>query len=231
MPRRTLPVVLAAGLAACGEGRGPLAPAPAPAPVTSPAPTARYRVTFDAVWSASTHPTDIPRTPHFSGLIGATHGDGVRFWEAGALASEGIRAMAERGRKSPLDEEVLAAIAAGGAQHLLSGGDIGLSPGTVMLDFEIAAAHPLVTLVSMVAPSPDWFVGVSGLDLRDGRDWAAERVVALRPWDAGTDSGATFESRDRATVPREPIAPLTAGPLLVGSDAAPLGTFTFRRLP
>jgi hypothetical protein len=188
-------------------------------------------VTFEAVWNASTHPTDVPRVPHFSGLIGATHHAGASFWEPGVLASEGIRAMAEQGRKSPLDQEVLSAIAAGGAQHLLSGAAIELSPGTVVLDFEIARGHPLVTLVSMVAPSPDWFVGVTALDLREGGDWVPERVVPLRPWDAGTDSGVTFESRDRPSVPREPITPITEGPLLVGSEVPPLGTFTFRRLP
>ena len=230
MLRRALLIVLVAGPWGCADGKGPLS-ATAPAPVASPAPTARYRVTFDAVWNAATHPTDFPRVPHFSGLIGATHRAGVSFWEPGALASEGIRAMAELGRKTPLDQEVLSAIAAGGAQHLLSGGAIDLSPGTVVLDFEAASAHPRVTLVSMVAPSPDWFVGVSGLDLVDGGDWVAERVVPLRPWDAGTDSGVTFESRDRPTVPREPIAPITTGPLLVGSDVPVLGTFTFRRLP
>ena len=28
--------------------------------------------------------------------------------------------------------------------------------------------RPVVSVVSMLAPSPDWFVGVAGLDLRDG---------------------------------------------------------------
>jgi hypothetical protein len=222
--------VLLCSLAACSEGANPVSPS-RPAATPSAAPTARYRVTFDAVWSASTHPQEIPRVPHFSGLIGATHRDGQRFWQEGALASEGIRAMAEQGRKSPLDQEIQAAIASGAAQHLLSGGAIDLSPGSVALDFEVGREHPLVTLVSMVAPSPDWFVGVSGMSLMDGGDWVTERTVALRPWDAGTDSGASFESRDRATVPREPIAPITTGPLAAGAGTPPLGTFTFRRLP
>ena len=73
--------------------------------------------------------------------------------------------MAEQGRKTRLDAEVAAAVAEGRAQQVLSGGDVPLSPGTVSLDFDITRDHPLVTLVSMVAPSPDWFVGVSGLGL------------------------------------------------------------------
>jgi hypothetical protein len=230
MLQRILLVTLVVGNWACSGRENPASPA-VPSPIVTAAPTARYRVTFDATWSASTHPSETPRVPHFSGLIGATHREPQRFWEAGALATEGIRAMAEMGRKTPLDQEVVAAIAAGGAQHLLSGGSIDLSPATVALDFEISRDYPLVTLVSMVAPSPDWFVGVSGASLLDGGDWVPERVVSLRPWDAGTDSGVTFESRDRATVPREPIARITTGPLVVGADVPPMGTFTFRRLP
>jgi len=224
---RRVVVCLALVTGGCASGSDPLPTGASPVP--GAAATARYRVTFDGSWSAATHPTEIPRVPHFSGLIGATHHAGVRFWAEGVLATEGIRAMAEMGRKTPLDQEVQAAMAAGTAQHLLSGGAIDLAPGVVALDFEVGREHPLVSLVSMVAPSPDWFVGVSSLPLLEGGDWVAERVVPLPAWDAGTDSGLTFESRDRATVPREPIARVTTGPL--GADRAPLGTFTFRRLP
>lgn len=216
---------------ACG-GRSPVASdaTSAPAPSPTPAPVARYRITFDATWSAETHPTDIPRTPHFSGLIGGTHDGRARFWEEGRLASEGIRLMAEQGRKTPLDAEVAAAVAEGRAQHVLSGGDVPLSPGTVSLDFDVTRDYPLVTLVSMVAPSPDWFVGVSGLGLIENGSWVAEKVVILHPYDAGTDSGVTFSSPDVKTVPPEPILRITTGPFLVGSSVPPVGTFTFRRI-
>lgn len=231
MLQRFVPLTLVAlGTLSCSDGARPAAPA-APSPVAPAAATARYRVTFDAIWSMATHPEDFPRTPHFSGLIGGTHREPQRFWQPGALATEGIRAMAEQGRKTPLDHEVQGAITAGTAQYLLSGGDVDLSPGSVALEFEIGRDYPLVTLVSMVAPSPDWFVGVSALSLIEGGDWVAERVVALEPWDAGTDGGVTFESRDRPSSPREPIARITTGPLGAGGMPSPMGTFTFRRLP
>ena len=102
-------------LAACG-GSSPVAPVPvAPSPSPTPAATARYRVTFDATWSAQTHPTDIPGNAHFSGLIGGTHRSTVTFWSEGGLASEGIQLMAERGRQTPLDLEVGAAAIAASA--------------------------------------------------------------------------------------------------------------------
>lgn len=209
-----------------------MAPTPTAVPSTIPtaAATARYRVTFDASWSALSHPTDIPRNPHFSRLIGGTHKSTVKFWEPGAMASEGIRLMAEQGRTTPLDTEVEAAIAAGQAQRVLVGDGIDRSPDRASLDFEISRDFSRVTLVSMLAPSPDWFVGVSGLDLIENGNWVTEKVVVLQPWDAGTDSGATFSSADLRTSPFEPIHLIGTGPLLVGASVPPVGTFTFRRL-
>ncbi len=149
-----------------------------PAPPPQSAPPARYTATFDATWSATTHA--VPADPHFSPLIGGTHNSLVTFWREGALASDGIKDMAERGRTSPLDTEVQAAIAAGTAQRILRGDGIP-SPGTTTIQFDISAEFPLVTLVTMVAPSPDWFAGVSGLNLLDGTRWLDERTVPLIP--------------------------------------------------
>jgi hypothetical protein len=208
----------------------PSGPASADAPpAITAAPTARYRVTFESTWSQEIHPNDWPSDAHYSRLIGGTHRDPVRFWSAGALASEGIRRMAEEGRITPLDEEVQAAIAAGTAQHLLTGGALNSTPGAIELEFEIGRDYPLVTLVTMVAPSPDWFVGVSALPLLEG-DWVAERRVTLLPWDAGTDNGVTFRSPNRPADPRQPIHLVEDGPFRVGASVPPVGTFTFRRL-
>lgn len=152
----------------------------------------QYEAIFDATWSEQTHPKDFPPNPHFSGLIGGTHNDQVAFWKEGELATPGIRLMAEAGSKSPLDSEIQAAISAGTAYSLISGGGIGHSPGVVSVEFEISETHPLVALVSMIAPSPDWFVGVSGVSLRENEAWRQEVVVNLDPYDAGTDSGTTY---------------------------------------
>ena len=214
--------------AACGGGTvtGPAAVPPSPIP--APAATARYEVVFDANWHETTHA--VPPNPHFSRLIGGTHDGRVAFWAEGGIASEGIKRMAEIGAQAPLDEEVLAAVAAGTAQHLLAGREQPANPGTTRLEFEIGRAHPLVTLVTMVAPSPDWFVGVSGLPLFESGDWVREKEVPLLPWDAGTDSGASFLAADRPTRPRQPIARIAGPPLVEAGVPRPLGRFVFRRI-
>ena len=207
----------------------PEQPAP-PAPPPPPPTTVRYRVVFDALWSQATHPQDYPGNPHFSPLIGGTHSAAVRFWADGAIASDGIKRMAEQGFTSPLDAHINDAIAAGTARALILGGRIQLSPASVAVEFEVHQSHPLLTLVTMVAPSPDWFVGVSGLPLfADGR-WVESMTVDLRPWDAGTDGGRSYESPDAPLNPRQPISPLTSPPVGVNGMTAPMGRFVITLL-
>lgn len=49
-----------------------------------------------------------------------------------------------------------------------------------------------MSFVSKIDPSPDWFVGVSGLDLCDDVTWIESKELELYPWDAGTDGGYTY---------------------------------------
>lgn len=190
---------------------------------------ASYTVIFTATWSATTHPVDFPANAHFSGLIGATHNQDVVFWRNNELASAGIQDMAERGRKSPLSEEVDTAITEGSARFKLSGDGIDVSPGNVSLDFTVSVDHPLVSLVSMIAPSPDWFVGVADLQLRDGDDWVDSLRVELYAWDAGSDDGVTYASANAPSTPHVPIYPLIDGVVMVGDTVPAFGAFTFFR--
>ncbi len=193
----------------------------------APGHPARYRVTFEATWSAATHPEDFPANPHFSWLIGGTHTDQIEFWAVGDTASLGIERMAEWGSITPLDEEIGAAVVAGEAGEVFSSADYTVSPGSMETEFTATPGFPLATVVTMVAPSPDWFTGVAGLDLRDGDAWAEEVVVQMWPYDAGTDSGATYTAGNSNTVPAEPIAAIDGAPFAPG---VPLGTMTFTLL-
>ena len=195
--------------------------------LAAPSHSAVYDVTFDATWSAATHPTTFPPGPHFSWLIGGTHDDFVAFWAEGAPASLGIRRMAEWGSTTPLDLEVLAAATAGHAGEVIESLTYPESPGSVSTTFTIAPATPLVTLVTMIAPSPDWFTGVAGLDLRDGDGWLPTLTVDLYPYDAGTDSGTGYTSADQPTSPQDPITAIAGAPFTPG---VPVGSLTFTLL-
>ena len=105
-----------------------------------------------------------------------------------------------------------------------------MSPGTRTVEFDVTTAFPYVTLVTMVAPSPDWFVGVSALPLLANGEWRTEVVVELSPWDAGTDSGASYESGNADMVPPASIALLRTAPVVVNGSVPAFGRFIFRRL-
>ncbi|MYH10326.1 MAG: hypothetical protein F4012_03475 [Gemmatimonadales bacterium] len=225
------PLVLTVALAAkagCGgagtdPGPGP-APEPPPAPVTST--TATYRVVFESTWSASTHPANFPGGAHLSPLIGAVHNGGVTFWEADGNATPGIESMAETGGTGTLTAEIQAEIP-GAALTVINGSGIRSPGSTTIQAIALREDFPLITLVTMIAPSPDWFVGVSGLSLRDtDGNWIGELEVVLYPYDAGTDSGPDYASANDDTQPREPIHSLRGERPF--SDE-PIGTFTFTR--
>ncbi len=190
--------------------------------------SADYTVTFASTWSEATHPAGFPASPHFSGLIGGTHNEQVSFWATGGTASLGIKQMAELGAKAALRGEVQTAIDSGNAEFVLSGGGIGRSPGSRRLNFSMSQTFPLVTLVSMLAPSPDWFVGVRDLPLFQGGQWVDTLTVVLYVYDAGTDSGSSYESPNQVTSPQEPIARIETSPFLVAGQVRPVGTFFFR---
>lgn len=65
--------------------------------------------------------------------------------------------------------------------------------GRTFAVFRVDRLHHLVSLLTMLGPSPDWIVGVSALELcLRNCSWVAEKVMNLYPWDAGTDSGYTY---------------------------------------
>ncbi len=204
------------GLLACDSA--------APADPPTARADARYTVTLDATWSAATHPDAFPPNPHFSRLTGATHGTGLHLWQTGQPASGGVRSMAETGATAALRAEVEAL---GARAVYVEGGPLRLSPGTASLALTVTEARPLATVVAMIAPSPDWFVGVDGLDLRDGDGWADRVTVDAVVYDAGTDDGASYTAADAPASPRARIAVTGYAPL-AGSV---VGTLTFDRLP
>lgn len=52
----------------------------------------------------------------------------------------------------------------------------------------------MMSFLTRLGPSPDWNVGLSAEDLCTKEcGWVQKVVQDLIPWDAGTDSGVTYE--------------------------------------
>lgn len=201
-----------------------------------PSPVAHYRLSVVNSWSEATHPGAVPFDAHFSWFGGATHDDTWHLWALGEFTSPGMTQMAEIGPTDILLSEVQAAINGGQAWSPLSWQHWFCPPSTMMpecgqkiVEFDISLEFPLVTLVSMVGPSPDLFVGVSGLPLLVDGQWVEEQVIDIRPFDGGTRSDKDFSMNGTLQEPPLPISKIKS---LADHPIGPgtLGTMTFERL-
>jgi hypothetical protein len=226
--------IVAFGAAGCGDG-GDAPVAPTDPEVTTgsteicPA-SATYGVTFRATWDAASHGSSppFPSGAHFSRVVGATHVEELSFWSSGGIATGGIESMAETGAVTAFCNEVQAEVDGGRAGGCIRGQEASFrSPGTVTLAFDVDEGSPFLTLVSMIAPSPDWFVGVDGIALQQGGCWTPRIETDLVGYDAGTDSGTTFTARDADVTPHQPIGPIDDLPAMVRE--VPFATLVLER--
>ncbi|MDU8885417.1 spondin domain-containing protein [Yeosuana sp. MJ-SS3] len=170
---------------------------------------ATYDITFTSVWNSSDHGT-LPNNPHWSNLVGATHNNSVTFFELNQMASLGIKDVAEEGINTEFMNEVNTAISNSYAdqwlQQSFSSGALG---SATLSDVKVSEDFPLLTLVSMIAPSPDWFIGLNGYSLLDmSNEWKTSISMDMFPTDAGTDSGVNYESPNEVTTPQGDIISL-----------------------
>jgi len=181
-----------------------------PTPMTNDETEARYRITFDANWTSTTHPTQYPNGPHFSGLVGAIHNAQVIFWEPGQIATDGIELMAETGSKSIFLNEINESIASGATLAAINGPGIRPGDGQASVEVTVSLDYPEITVTTMLAPSPDWFAGLHNFPLHNGDAFIDTTTIDAVLYDSGTDSGVSYTSSNADTQPRDPIAPTSS---------------------
>ena len=168
---------------------------------------------MEGIWSNVTHPKDFPFSAwltHFSDLIGATHESDFSFWGRDHVSTDGFRQLAEWGSATGLEAELKAK-----SQHLRT---LVKAAGlwypnvntNTTANFRVDKKHPLLSVASMLGPSPDWVVGVSKFNLcQKDCTWLSRATIDLYPWDAGTDNGISYMSPNSETKPREKMKPIT----------------------
>jgi hypothetical protein len=192
--------------------------------------TAKYKVTLNLNWNGVDFPVSYPSNAHFSTLIGCNHQSNTSFFELGTMASEGISKMAELGSITPLNNEISARINNMEGDFLFVGSNLGSGVGTITVNVEVNDNNPSITLVSMLAPSPDWYIGTVNILLKE-EEFVETKTVDVLVYDSGTDSGTTFTSLDTVTTPQEPITLLVDTPLGNGTVISPvIGTATFVKI-
>jgi hypothetical protein len=174
---------------------------------------ATYTVHFESNWSQETHPHSsgsLPNNAHWSPLVGVTHNDQVSFLELGDIATQGIENVAELGVNTVFFDEINFAVSNNNALESINGAGLNTSLGAIIInEINASTEYPYLTLISMIAPSPDWFISINNILLLDNQgNFIEEIILDVYPTDAGTDSGMDYLSANSDVTPHNIISSL-----------------------
>ncbi len=191
----------------------------------------RYKLELQISWSKATHPHDWPEGGgHMSGLVGATHNTRYVMFADGRTASSGLKLVAENGRATIMKAEFTEAMRRERIGQVLQADGLKKVPGAIKLEFTATESHPLLSFVTMLAPSPDWFTGASAISLRKEGKWIKRLRVPLWVWDAGTDSGSSYLSANMETQPAQSTRLLATPHVLGTRGLAGIGSALLTRI-
>ncbi|HEV8382394.1 MAG TPA: spondin domain-containing protein [Gemmatimonadales bacterium] len=225
---RSLYLIVPLVAVACGKGSKSAPPAPpAAAHAAMPAGPAEYTVIIKSTWTTRTHPFEYPSGAHFSGMIGASHNAKYSIFAIGRRPTPGLERLSEEGKHSPLDTEIKTAIDQGNALMLFESGGLKNWKDSMVATVRVDPAHPLVSVVNMVAPSPDWFTGASSVNLAENGAWVPRRTLTLPAYDSGGDDGKTYKAPDKDTNPKKPTTRAATRHFMSNGRVKPVATLTF----
>lgn len=190
---------------------------------------ATYRVTFTGNWTAQTHPTDYPNNAGFDQLFFMAHSNSTSLYKVGLAGSDGLKSYAMTGDISGLNSEHIQGEDGVNPTIIKIGTDISAT-GTDTFEITITPSTTLISFVSKISPSPDWFVGTDSFNLANPDNTLIETMeFSLFPLDAGVDGGTTYESPDDPSA--GPVATIGGDPF-TGTNGfiQRLGSVTIERI-
>jgi hypothetical protein len=168
---------------------------------------ATYAIEVTGKWSSPDF--TVPPGVHFTSFAGMVHNTNGELWRPGKLATKGVENVAETGSTTAIVLEIDSVVRAKNALSLIL-----FTPpsatGTKKATLYCNSNYSYVSFASMIAPSPDWFIGVSGLNLYSSNKWVADTTVQLFVYDAGTEDGDVFGYNNPPTNPQQPVSLLEA---------------------
>lgn len=191
---------------------------------------ARYSITITGKWASPAF--SVPAGAHYTTFVGMVHSDKSTLWKDGSLASPGMEMLAEIGNGTTLLGEINGNIAGGKASALL----LFLAPaitGTISTSAYCNTNFSRISFASMLAPTPDWFIGVSDINLYNNNKWITDSSIQLYSYDAGTEEGDIFGTNNATTSPQQNIQKLQAAQASVlangNASLAPIATVRFTK--
>lgn len=155
----------------------------------------------------------------FSDIVGASHNKNYYVYKDSTYATEGLKMLAEQGNTTKLEIEILDHVnniiyfivrklrinvcllciillqLGTNVRTVIKATAPARTNMSTVASFRANKEKHLISLVTSILPSPDWFLGVYNLELCDAKNnsWAESFVLNLYPLDAGTDSGKKFD--------------------------------------
>ncbi|PXF45302.1 Spondin-1 [Gracilariopsis chorda] len=174
-----------------------------------------YRVSFQNLLTPKNFGNLIPENGLvFSPLAGASHSNRISFLTIRGFASPQVEQIAETGQNGRFVTLARNLRRQGrGVLHVAAAKGPTMPGNFTNLFYAVDCAHPFITMLGMIAPSPDWIVQINNRNMiRDGK-FITRESGTLIAYDVGTDSGREFTSPvdaslDMPTEPQMNIAPL-----------------------
>ena len=183
-----------------------------------------YRVTLIGDWNKLKNPDWHVSGSHLSPFVAWSYYNTIDdpVYQVFTKASEGFEIMAETGGTAKLEEELEVEIDKGTVFDY-SVGKLIFTPDTTNTILHLDENNSIASVVSMIAPSPDWFIAIRA-NLYQNKSWIDDVTIDALNFDAGTDSGKKFKSFNKNTEPKEDITPLE------DASEIPIASFRFKRI-
>lgn len=179
--------------------------------------TAKYDISFFNGLTSARFGKLIPETGLvFSPLSAVSHSGRLSFLTVRGFASRPVEMIAETGNNAAFLSLARRFRKTGRGVKTVVGAEGPTMPGTTTkLRVAVDCEHSFITVLGMIAPSPDWLVQLSNRNLFNSNTgdfvlWDSGHLIA---YDAGVDDGRDFTpptdlTLDMPTEPKDNIAPL-----------------------
>lgn len=174
-----------------------------------------FKYTLSGAFTWEGNDTNRPSSAHFSPMVCSVSLSPVMFQE-GMQSSPGFKSIAESGNPNTLLRE-LSENTEVMSNFELRGTSVGTSTGTIASSAQSVTAVGDTAIwlacVTMIAPSPDWVVGIPSRNLCDEFEGTSggSFEVNLMAYDAGTKNGESYTGGSSSTDPQTPLAMRTEG--------------------
>lgn len=166
-------------------------------PVIAQCPPAQFGVLVKYCWSLNNDvafPSSL--NPVFTPLLCASHSSDYVMWQVDDFISDPARQLLQYNNNSALEAQLERSPAVLDFMAALEPTETTES-ANVTFQLDPSKNISRISCISKINPSPDWFVGLSNLDLCVNNSYPTESLsIVLNGWDGGIDAATTYEASD-----------------------------------